>query len=100
MTEKKKHEFSGADEYQLRSTIERLVRQSERNNVEITLENLKAFYSKQQQEKSDEEDLEKIIEKAKKGGGKGYRSLQKRSRRSMEEMRRNSLKGACLDWGN
>jgi len=81
MDGKKKHEFSGADEYQLRNTVERLARQAERNNVEITLENLKAFYAEHASEdgqpaKSDE-DLKNIIDKAAKGRGKGFRSLQK-----------------------
>merc|ERR1719272_699311 len=78
MNGKKRHQFSGGDVNQLQQWTQKMSREWDNNNQEITAESLKAFYIEQgAAEKAEDAAVESVLAKARKGGGKGYRSLAK-----------------------
>lgn len=75
---KKRHQFSGADEYSLREWTRRLVEESERDDVEVTREALEEFYQKHDPAKAAKESIDKIIEKNSKDYAAMVRILKKK----------------------
>jgi len=75
---KKRHQFSGADEYSLREWTKRLVEEFERDDVEVTRDALMEFYSKHDPKKATEESINMIIEKNSKDFGTMVRLLKKK----------------------
>lgn len=75
---KKRHQFSGADEYSLREWTKRLVEEYERDDVEVTREALEEFYTKHDPAKATKEGIDKIIEKNSKDFGTMVRLLKKK----------------------
>lgn len=75
---KKRHQFSGADEYSLREWTRRLVEEFERDDVEVTREALEEFYQKHDPAKATKEGLDKIMEKNSKDFGTMVRLLKKK----------------------
>eukprot|EP00444_Apocalathium_aciculiferum_P026774 CAMPEP_0183445838 /NCGR_PEP_ID=MMETSP0370-20130417/96555_1 /TAXON_ID=268820 /ORGANISM="Peridinium aciculiferum, Strain PAER-2" /LENGTH=632 /DNA_ID=CAMNT_0025636481 /DNA_START=63 /DNA_END=1961 /DNA_ORIENTATION=+ len=75
---KKRHQFSGADEYSLREWTKRLVEESERDNIEVTRDSLLEFYKKHDPAKATRESVDKIIEKNSKDFGTMVRLLKKK----------------------
>lgn len=63
---KKKHQFSGADERGIRQTVDNLIVQAQKDNVELSEDSLKKFY-----EKHDPEKVDKVAETLGKYGGNG-----------------------------
>jgi len=78
MKGKKRHQFSGADEYSLREWTRKLVEEFERDDVEVTREALEAFYQKHDPEKANKEAVDKIVEKNSKDWGTVVRLLKKK----------------------
>eukprot|EP00418_Pyrodinium_bahamense_P094702 CAMPEP_0179044240 /NCGR_PEP_ID=MMETSP0796-20121207/17575_1 /TAXON_ID=73915 /ORGANISM="Pyrodinium bahamense, Strain pbaha01" /LENGTH=661 /DNA_ID=CAMNT_0020740639 /DNA_START=208 /DNA_END=2194 /DNA_ORIENTATION=+ len=78
MKGKKRHQFSGADEYSLREWTRRLVEEFERDDVEVTRESLEEFYNKHDPAKATKESIDKIIEKNSKDFGTMVRILKKK----------------------
>jgi len=60
---KKRHQFSGADEYSLREWTRRLVEEADRDDIEVTREALEEFYKKHDPAKATKESIDKIMEK-------------------------------------
>lgn len=60
---KKRHQFSGADEYSLREWTRKLVEEADRDDVVVTREALEEFYQKHEPSKATKESLDKILEK-------------------------------------
>lgn len=75
---KKRHQFSGADEHSLREWTRRLVEESEKNDIEVTREDLEAFYRKYEPSKATSASIDKIIEKNKADYATMVRLLQKK----------------------
>mmetsp|Transcript_54078 Transcript_54078/g.125752 ORF Transcript_54078/g.125752 Transcript_54078/m.125752 type:complete len:623 (+) Transcript_54078:100-1968(+) len=78
MKGKKRHQFSGADEYSLRDWTRRLVEEFERDDVEVTREALEEFYKKHDPAKATPESIDTIIEKNSKDFGTMVRLLKKK----------------------
>jgi len=75
---KKRHQFSGADEYSLREWTKRLIDESERDDVDVTREALEEFYQKHDPAKATKESIDKIIEKNSKDYGTMCKLLKKK----------------------
>jgi len=60
---KKRHQFSGADEYSLREWTRRLVEEADRDDIEVTREALEEFYKKHDPAKATKESIDKIMKK-------------------------------------
>mmetsp|Transcript_22240 Transcript_22240/g.63807 ORF Transcript_22240/g.63807 Transcript_22240/m.63807 type:complete len:635 (-) Transcript_22240:54-1958(-) len=88
MKGKKRHQFSGADEYSLREWTRRLVEEFERDDVEVTREALEAFYQKHDPAKANKESIDKIIEKNQKDYGTMVRLLKKKYGEAPETRKR------------
>jgi len=78
MKGKKRHQFSGADEYSLREWSRRLVKEFEQDDVEVSREDLIAFYQKHDAAKATPENIDKIIEKNSNDYGTMVRLLKKK----------------------
>jgi len=85
---KKRHQFSGADEYSLREWTRKLVEEFERDDVEVTREALEAFYRKHDPAKANKESIDKIIEKNSKDYGTMVRLLKKKYGEAPETQKR------------
>lgn len=86
---KKKYQFSGGDPGQLRQRTMQVAREARKYNIEVTAEALKAFYTKHDPTKTDE-DIKKVLAKYPVGYGhfklreklaKKYNAAPKRQRR-------------------
>lgn len=75
---KKRHQFSGADEYSLREWTRRLVDEFERDDVEVSREALMEFYQKHDAAKATDESINMIMEKNSKDFGTMVRLLKKK----------------------
>lgn len=92
MKGKKRHQFSGADEYSLRQWTQKLVEEFERDDVEVSREALEAFYKKHDPEKATPESLDKIIAKNGKDWGTVLRLLKKKYGEAPESTKRSKAK--------
>lgn len=75
---KKRHQFSGADEYSLREWTRKLVEEADRDDVVVTREALEEFYQKHDPAKASKESIDKIMEKNSKDFGTMVRLLKKK----------------------
>eukprot|EP00440_Ansanella_granifera_P057102 gb/GFBE01061900.1/.p1 GENE.gb/GFBE01061900.1/~~gb/GFBE01061900.1/.p1 ORF type:complete len:623 (+),score=195.71 gb/GFBE01061900.1/:1-1869(+) len=78
MKGKKRHQFSGADEYSLREWTRKLVEEADRDDVIVTREDLEDFYHKHDPSKATKESIDKIMEKNSKDFGTMVRLLKKK----------------------
>jgi len=78
MKGKKRHQFSGADEYSLREWTRRLVEEADRDDIEVTREALEEFYKKHDPAKATKESIDKIMEKNSKDFGTMVKILKKK----------------------
>ncbi|CAJ1385664.1 unnamed protein product [Effrenium voratum] len=60
---KKRHQFSGADEYSLREWTRKLVEEADRDDIIVTREALEEFYLKHEPAKASKESIENILQK-------------------------------------
>ncbi|CAE7251606.1 trxB [Symbiodinium natans] len=60
---KKRHQFSGADEYSLREWTQKLVQEADRDDIIVTREALEEFYQKHDPGKATKESLDNIMQK-------------------------------------
>lgn len=60
---KKRHQFSGADEYSLREWTRKLVDEADRDDVIVTREALEEFYHKHDPAKASKESIDTILQK-------------------------------------
>ncbi|CAE8637631.1 unnamed protein product, partial [Polarella glacialis] len=63
MKGKKRHQFAGADERQMREWTKQLVDEADKDDVIVTFEALEEFYQKHDPSKATKEGLEKILQK-------------------------------------
>jgi len=63
MRGKKRHQFSGADEYSLREWTQKLIQEADRDDVIVTREALEEFYLKHDPGKATKESLDTILQK-------------------------------------
>jgi len=63
MRGKKRHQFSGADEYSLREWTNKLVQEADRDDIIVTREALEEFYQKHDPGKATKESLDTILQK-------------------------------------
>eukprot|EP00930_Biecheleria_cincta_P077147 TRINITY_DN6441_c0_g1_i1.p1 TRINITY_DN6441_c0_g1~~TRINITY_DN6441_c0_g1_i1.p1 ORF type:complete len:623 (+),score=150.83 TRINITY_DN6441_c0_g1_i1:112-1980(+) len=78
MRGKKRHQFSGADEYSLREWTRKLSAEADKDDVYVSREALEEFYNKFDPTKASKESLDKIIEKNSKDYGTMVRLLAKK----------------------
>ncbi|CAK9050993.1 unnamed protein product [Durusdinium trenchii] len=60
---KKRHQFSGADEYSLREWTRKLVDEADRDDIVVTREALEEFYHKHDPAKASKESIDTILQK-------------------------------------
>jgi len=75
---KKKHQFSGGDPNQLQQWAQNLATDAEKYNVQLTKDNLIAFYKENAPDKIDEAKIDELLAKAGEGGGPGHYKLVKK----------------------
>jgi len=78
MKGKKRHSFSGADEYSLREWTRKLVEEADRDDVYVAREDLEDFYQKFDASKASKESIDNIIAKNSKDYGTMVRLLKKK----------------------
>lgn len=78
MRGKKRHQFSGADEYSLREWTRKLSQEADKDDVYVSREALEEFYHKFDPTKASKDSMDKIIEKNSKDYGTMLRLLSKK----------------------
>ena len=95
---KKKHQFSGGDPNQLQQWAQNLATDAEKYNVQLTKDNLIAFYKENAPDKIDEAKIDELLAKAGEGGGPGHYKLVKKLNKKCARARRRPclLRAPCF----